>query len=81
MDSIERVTKVLRGEVPDRVPVALHGYLMACRMHGGPFDEILRRGALWLVLFGRKNATYSGCYLLAASSLSAVVRRKVWPER
>ncbi len=25
MDAIERVTKVLRGEVPDRVPVGLHG--------------------------------------------------------
>ena len=46
MDAIERVTKVLRGEVPDRVPVALHCYLMACRMHGGRFDEILRDGAL-----------------------------------
>jgi hypothetical protein len=24
MDSVERVTKVLRGELPDRVPVGLH---------------------------------------------------------
>ncbi len=46
MDAIERVTKVLRGTLPDRVPVGLHCYLMACRMHGGRFDEILRDGAL-----------------------------------
>jgi uroporphyrinogen decarboxylase len=46
MESIERVTKVLRGELPDRVPVGLHCYLLACRMHGGRFDEILRSGEL-----------------------------------
>jgi uroporphyrinogen decarboxylase len=44
MDAVERVAKVLRGEVPDRVPVALHNFLMACRMHGGRFHEILRDG-------------------------------------
>lgn len=46
MESLERVAKVLRGELPDRVPVALHCYLLACRMHGGRFDEILRSGEL-----------------------------------
>jgi uroporphyrinogen decarboxylase len=46
MNSLERTTRVLRGEIPDRVPVALHAYLMACRMHGGRFDDILRDGAL-----------------------------------
>lgn len=46
MESIERVTKVLREELPDRVPVGLHCYLLACRMHGGRFDEILRSGEL-----------------------------------
>ena len=46
MESIERVTKVLRGELPDRVPVGLHCYLPACRMLGGGFDEILRSGEL-----------------------------------
>src|SRR5208283_436532 len=44
MDAVERVAKVLRGGVPDRVPVGLHNFLMACRMHGGRFDEILRAG-------------------------------------
>jgi uroporphyrinogen decarboxylase len=44
MDAVERVAKVLRGELPDRVPVGLHNFLMACRMHGGRFDEILRDG-------------------------------------
>ncbi len=44
MDSIERVTRVLRGELPDRVPVGLHCYLLACQMLGGRFDEILRGG-------------------------------------
>jgi hypothetical protein len=44
MESIERVTKVLREEWPDRVPVGRHCYLLACEMHGGRFDEILRSG-------------------------------------
>jgi hypothetical protein len=44
MDAVERVARVVRREVPDRVPVGLHNFLMACRMHGGPFDEILRDG-------------------------------------
>jgi uroporphyrinogen decarboxylase len=44
MDAVERVTKVLRRELPDRVPVGLHNFLMACKMHGGRFDEILRDG-------------------------------------
>lgn len=46
MNSLERATKVLRGEIPDRVPVALHAYLMACRMHDARFDDILRNGTL-----------------------------------
>jgi uroporphyrinogen decarboxylase len=44
MESVERVAKVLRKEVPDRVPVGLHNFLMACKMHGGRFDDILRDG-------------------------------------
>jgi uroporphyrinogen decarboxylase len=44
MDSQERVARVLQGEVPDRVPVALHSYLLNCQLHGGRFDEILRSG-------------------------------------
>jgi uroporphyrinogen decarboxylase len=46
MDAKERVTKVLRGTLPDRVPVGLHCYLMACRTLGGHFDEILRSGEM-----------------------------------
>jgi uroporphyrinogen decarboxylase len=44
MDAVERVTEILRGEVPDRVPVGLHNFLMACRIYDGRFDEILRNG-------------------------------------
>ena len=32
MTSLERVQTVLAGRVPDRVPVGLHNFLMACRM-------------------------------------------------
>jgi uroporphyrinogen decarboxylase len=46
MNSLERTVKVLRREIPDRVPVGLHNYLMACRLHGGRFDEILRSGEM-----------------------------------
>jgi uroporphyrinogen decarboxylase len=44
MESLQRAATVLRGGVPDRVPVGLHNYLMACRMLGGRFDDILRSG-------------------------------------
>ncbi len=46
MESIERIAKVLGRGLPDRVPVGLHCYLLACRMLGGRFDEILRSGEL-----------------------------------
>jgi uroporphyrinogen decarboxylase len=46
MDAIERVTRVLRGKLPDRVPVGSHCYLLACQMHGGRFDDIIRDGEL-----------------------------------
>ncbi len=41
MESSDRITKVLMGELPDRVPVGLHCYRLACRRHGGRFDEIM----------------------------------------
>jgi uroporphyrinogen decarboxylase len=44
MNSFERIQTVLSGRIPDRVPVALHNYLMACQMAGGRFDQILRDG-------------------------------------
>jgi uroporphyrinogen decarboxylase len=44
MTSLERVSRVLVGGVPDHVPVGLHNYLMACRMVGGDLSEILRDG-------------------------------------
>jgi uroporphyrinogen decarboxylase len=44
MTSLERVSRVLAGRIPDRVPVGLHNYLMACRMVGGDLGGILRDG-------------------------------------
>lgn len=44
MTSIERVTAVLNHQVPDRVPVALHNFLMASTMTGAGFHEVLRDG-------------------------------------
>jgi uroporphyrinogen decarboxylase len=44
MSSFERVRAVLDGRVPDRVPVALHNYLMACRMIDADLGVILRDG-------------------------------------
>jgi hypothetical protein len=32
MDAVERVAKVLRREVPDRVPVGLHNFLPGLRV-------------------------------------------------
>jgi len=44
MTSVERVRAVLDGRVPDHVPVALHNYLMACRMVDADLCVVLRDG-------------------------------------
>lgn len=44
MTSRERVAAVLEHQLPDRVPVALHNYLMACRMCRMDFAGALRSG-------------------------------------
>ena len=46
MTSLERTLAVLDHKVPDRVPVALHNFLMACRMAGGDFGTTLRSGEM-----------------------------------
>lgn len=46
MTSVERTMAVLDRRIPDRVPVALHNFLMACRMIGANFRETLRSGDL-----------------------------------
>ena len=44
MNSLERVAAVLEHRLPDRVPVALHNFLMACRMAQADLREVLRNG-------------------------------------
>jgi uroporphyrinogen decarboxylase len=46
MTSLERTLAVLDHKIPDRVPVALHNFLMATRMYGGDFGQILRSGEM-----------------------------------
>ncbi len=46
MNSLERVMTVFAGGIPDRVPVALHNFLMAAKMAGIPLTECLRSGEL-----------------------------------
>lgn len=41
MNSLERCQSVLRGEIPDRVPVCLHNFLMAAREAGIPLEAHL----------------------------------------
>jgi MtaA/CmuA family methyltransferase len=43
-NSIERVKVVLRGDIPDRVPVALHNFLMVALASGLPFPEFMQSG-------------------------------------
>jgi uroporphyrinogen decarboxylase len=43
-NSIERVETVLRGGIPDRVPVALHNFLMVAQASGLPFPEFMQSG-------------------------------------
>jgi len=44
LGSIERVETVLRGGIPDRVPVDLHNFLMVAQASGLPFPEFLQSG-------------------------------------
>jgi len=44
MTSLERVRAVLEHRIPDRVPVALHNYLMACHLCQADLDVVLRNG-------------------------------------
>jgi len=44
MNSLERTWTVLRGGIPDRVPVDLHNFLMVAQASGLPFPEFLQNG-------------------------------------
>ena len=44
LTSLDRVTTVLRGGIPDRVPVDLHNFLMVAQASGLPFPEFLQSG-------------------------------------
>ncbi len=44
MNSIERVNTVIRGGIPDRVPVDLHNFLMVAQASGLPFPEFMQSG-------------------------------------
>lgn len=46
MTSLERTMTVLRGGIPDRVPIDLHNFLMAPRMAGIPLTRCLNSGEL-----------------------------------
>jgi len=42
MNSVERVRAVLAGQIPDRVPVCLHNFMMAAREAGIPLEKYRR---------------------------------------
>ena len=44
MNSVERVQTVLRGGIPDRVPVDLHNFMMTAHAAGLPFPEYFQDG-------------------------------------
>jgi uroporphyrinogen decarboxylase len=46
MTSLERTMAVLDRRIPDRVPVALHNFLMATRVMGADFAELMRSGEM-----------------------------------
>src|SRR5574337_306324 len=39
MNSLQRVQAVLAGQIPDRVPVCLHNFMMAAREAGVPMQK------------------------------------------
>ena len=44
MSSLERVERVLRGGIPDRVPTGLHNFIMSAYASGLPFAEYFQNG-------------------------------------
>jgi len=44
MTSIERVETVLRGGIPDRVPVDFHDFMVAAQRSGAPFPDYFKNG-------------------------------------
>ena len=44
MNSVERTWTVLKGGIPDRVPVDLHNFMMAAEASGLPFPEFFQDG-------------------------------------
>ena len=46
MNSSERVVAVIRGELPDKVPIALHNFLLAAKMARIPMSQAFQDGAL-----------------------------------
>jgi uroporphyrinogen decarboxylase len=44
MTSLERTWTVLRGGIPDRVPVDLHNFMMTAHASGLPFRDFFQRG-------------------------------------
>jgi MtaA/CmuA family methyltransferase len=44
MTTIERVETVLRGAIPDRVPVDFHDFMVAAQRSGTPFPEYFKSG-------------------------------------
>jgi len=46
LNSLERVNAVLDHRIPDRVPVALHNFLMACAMAKADLSVVLKNGEL-----------------------------------
>ncbi len=44
MTSVERTWTVLRGGIPDRVPVDLHNFMMTAHQSGLPFPEYFQNG-------------------------------------
>ena len=44
MTSLARVETVLRGGIPDRVPVALHNFILTAQSSGRPYPEYFQNG-------------------------------------
>jgi uroporphyrinogen decarboxylase len=46
MKSLDRVLTVVRGGIPDKVPVGLHNFLMAAKLSGIPMSRVFQDGKL-----------------------------------
>jgi uroporphyrinogen decarboxylase len=71
LTSLERVLKVIRGEIPDRIPVHLHNFLPAAYQSGYPMSQVFQDGELLAEAFLKSWQEFGHDVLLVENGVVA----------